>query len=52
MEVNKIKIIGNKFLADFGDYLFELHFESETKLIFTSLKGDKNGYSETVQITV
>ena len=52
MNANKIDVIGKKFDADFGDYLFELHFESETKLTFTSLKGDTKGYSETVNITM
>lgn len=52
MEANRKQIVGNKFNADFGDYLFELYFESETQLTFTSLKGETIGYSETVQITM
>lgn len=52
MTTDKIQVVGNKFNADFGDYLFELFFESETQLTFTSLRGENLGYSETVQITM
>ena len=50
MAANSIKVVGEKFHADFGDFLFELHFETETQLTFTSLRGETFGYSETVQI--
>lgn len=52
MGADKAVISGRKFQADFGEYLFELHFESEKLLTFTSLQGDAKGYSETVSITM
>ncbi|PJJ08126.1 putative SnoaL-like aldol condensation-catalyzing enzyme [Flavobacterium sp. 1] len=48
---NKIKVIGNKFKADFGAYAFELNFESETKLTWKALTNAGFGASETVTIT-
>jgi len=48
---NKIEIIGKKFKADFGDYAFELYFESETQLTWTALADSSLGDTETVQIT-
>ncbi len=48
---NKIEIIGKKFKADFGEYAFELHFESETQLTWRALADSGFGDSETVQIT-
>ncbi|MGZ4098786.1 MAG: MoaF-related domain-containing protein [Bacteroidia bacterium] len=48
---NKMGIIGKKFKADFGDYAFELHFESETQLTWTSLADSNLGDTETIQMT-
>lgn len=48
---NKIEIIGKKFKADFGGYVFELHFESETQLTWTALADGGFGDFETVEIT-
>ncbi|MDO4230160.1 MAG: nuclear transport factor 2 family protein [Capnocytophaga sp.] len=47
---DKIQVIGNKFIVDFQYYKFELFFESETKMTFTSLQGENEGYSEQVDI--
>lgn len=48
---NKIEVIGNKFKADFGDYAFELNFESEIQLTWKALTNDGFGAFETVTIT-
>lgn len=47
----KIDVVGNKFIADFDKYVFELHFESETQLTWKALSNDGFGASETVSIT-
>lgn len=47
----KIPVIGNRFKADFGEFAFELHFESETQLTWTALKNVGYGDSETVTIS-
>ncbi|PWW20581.1 MoaF-related domain-containing protein [Chryseobacterium sp. AG844] len=51
MENKKIEVIGNKFKADFGDYSFELNFESETQLTWKALANEGFGAWETVQMT-
>ncbi|WEK70409.1 MAG: hypothetical protein P0Y62_02415 [Candidatus Chryseobacterium colombiense] len=48
---NTIKVIGNKFKADFGTYAFELNFESENQLTWKALTNTGFGVSETVSIT-
>lgn len=48
---NTIQIIGKKFQANFGDFSFELSFESETKLTWKALNNQGFGDSETVSIT-
>lgn len=51
LEINKIKVIGNKFKVDFGDYSFQLHFESETQMTWKALTDTGFGDQETVNIT-
>ena len=48
--MSEIQVIGNKFRADFGQYVFELNFESETELGFRYLKGGENDDVEKVSI--
>ncbi len=48
---DKIQLTGNNFKADFGDFAFELFFESETQLTWKALANDGFGSSETVAIT-
>lgn len=50
MESKKIKVIGNKFKADFGEMAFELNFESETQLTWRAFNNSQLGAIETVQI--
>ena len=48
---NTIQIIGKKFQANFGDFAFELNFESETQLTWRALSNQGFGDAETVSIT-
>lgn len=49
---NKIKVIGNKFKADFKQMAFQLHFESATQMTFAQILPDTLGQPETVQTTM
>ncbi len=51
MEKAKIQVIGNKFKANFGEYSFQLHFESETRMTWKALTNEGFGDQETVNIT-
>ncbi|OGS45842.1 MAG: hypothetical protein A2539_05590 [Elusimicrobia bacterium RIFOXYD2_FULL_34_15] len=44
--------IGHIYQANFGDVIFHLNFESETKMTYTMIKGPMKGTYETVNITV
>ncbi len=46
----KIQVIGNKFKVDFGgDFVFELNFHSDEKMVWMPLKGDdKESHSEKI----
>jgi len=48
-----IPVIGNKFQVDFGgDFLFELNFQSATKMTWTPLKGeDRQSHTEAITMT-
>ncbi|WP_459640642.1 MoaF-related domain-containing protein [Flavobacterium sp. CGRL2] len=46
-----IEIIEKKFHANFGDFAFELSFESETQLTWKALTNEEFGAFETVAIT-
>lgn len=46
----KIEVIGNKFKADFGQMVFQLHFESPDQMTFAQiLPNNQLGNSETVK---
>lgn len=47
---NKIDVIGNKFKADFGEFAFELNFESENQLTWRAFNNSSLGAIETVKI--
>lgn len=51
MTKEKIQVIGNKFKVNFGEYSFQLHFESETQMTWKALTNDGFGNQETVNIT-
>lgn len=51
MENKHIQVIGNKFKADFGEFAFELNFESETQLTWRAFNNSAFGAIETVKIT-
>lgn len=51
MTSKKIQVIGNKFKVNFGDYSFQLHFESETQMTWKALTDKGFGDYETVNIT-
>ena len=46
----KIDVIGNKFKADFGEFAFELNFESENQLTWRAFNNSVFGAIETVKI--
>jgi hypothetical protein len=51
MKSKDIQIIGNKFKVDFGEYVFELNFETETQMTYEPLGSDALGKAEMVEIT-
>ena len=51
MEREKVQVIGNKFKVNFGEYFFQLHFESETQMTWKALTNEGFGDQETVSIT-
>lgn len=49
---DKIKIIGNRFKADFGQIAFQIHFESAAQMTFAQIYPEGLGSSETVHPTM
>jgi hypothetical protein len=49
---DKIKIIGNRFKADFEQMAFQLHFESSTQMTFAQIYPKGLSSSETVHPTM
>ena len=44
--------VGHVYEANFGSWVFHLHFASETEMTLTNVQGSFKGVSETVQITI
>jgi hypothetical protein len=52
MSMAHFPAVGHVYEANFGSWVFHLHFHSETEMTLTNVQGFFKGASETVQITV
>jgi hypothetical protein len=52
MSVSHFPAVGHVYEANFGSWVFHLHFHSETEMTLTNVQGSFKGVFETVQITV
>ena len=52
MSTTHFPAVGHVYQANFGSWVFQLHFESETVMTLTNAEGPFKGIAETVQISV
>jgi hypothetical protein len=52
MSTTHFPAVGHVYEANFGNWVFHLHFASETLMTITNTNGPFNGTPETVQIAV
>jgi molybdenum cofactor biosynthesis MoaF-like protein len=52
MSTTHFPAVGHVYEANFGSWVFHLHFKSETVMTLTNAEGSFKGISETVQISV
>jgi hypothetical protein len=52
MSTTHFPAVGHVYEANFGNWVFHLHFASDTVMTLTNPKGPFNGATETVQISV
>jgi hypothetical protein len=52
MSTTPFPAVGHVYEANFGSWVFHLHFKSETVMTLTNAEGLFKGISETVQISV
>jgi hypothetical protein len=52
MSTTHFPAVGHVYEANFGSWVHQLHFESETVMTLTTADGPLKGTSETVQIAV
>ncbi len=51
MSTTHFPAVGHVYEADFGSWVFQLYFQSETVMTLTNAKGPFKGISETIQIS-
>lgn len=44
-----MQVIGNKFKVDFGEHIYQLHFETATQMTYATILENGLGETETVQ---
>ena len=47
-----MQVIGNKFRVDFGEHVYQLHFETATQMTYAPILENGLGEVETVQTTM
>src|SRR5258708_40025591 len=52
MSTTHFPAVGHVYEANFGSWVHQLHFKSETVMTLTNIEGPYSGTSETVQIAV
>ncbi len=52
MHTSHFPAVGHVYEANFGSWVYHLHFTSETVMTLTTASGSTKGISETIQIAV